>query len=140
MEPYPGVFVSNVRTEEWEPDPEVPGSEMHELVHADGVWAGLTRFTTVDGPSPWTPSQRETIHVLQGEVTIEIAGGPTLMLKPGDLASLPAGLETIWHITPGSCGCSPDRLLAGYHTARSTSWLNAPFLSAPRRGGAGGPG
>jgi hypothetical protein len=44
--------------------------------------------------------QRETIHVLQGEVTIEIAGGPTLMLKPGDLASLPAGVETIWHITP----------------------------------------
>ena len=81
MEPYPGVFVSNVRTEEWEPDPEVPGSEMHELVHADGVWAGLTRFTSVDGPSPWTPSQRETIHVLQGEVAIEIAGGPTLMLN-----------------------------------------------------------
>jgi len=50
MEPHPGVFVSTVRTEEWEPDPEVPGSEMHELVHADGVWAGLTRFTTVDGP------------------------------------------------------------------------------------------
>jgi hypothetical protein len=36
MEPHPGVFCSNVRTEEWEPDPEVPGSEMHELVHADG--------------------------------------------------------------------------------------------------------
>jgi len=36
MEPHPGVFVSTVRTGEWEPDPEVPGSEMHELVHADG--------------------------------------------------------------------------------------------------------
>lgn len=58
--------------------PEVPGSEMHELVHADGVWAGLTRFTTIDGPSPWTPSERGTIHVLQGEVTIEIADGPAL--------------------------------------------------------------
>ena len=55
MEPHPGVFVSTVRTGEWEPDPEVPGSEMHELVHADGVWAGLTRFTSVDDPSPWTP-------------------------------------------------------------------------------------
>ena len=90
MEPHPGVFLSNVRTEEWEPDPEVPGSEMHELAHADGVWAGLTRFTSVEGPSSWTPSQRETIHVLEGEVTIEIAGGPALTLKPGDLAS-PAG-------------------------------------------------
>jgi len=38
MEPHPGVFCSNVRTEEWEP--------------------------------------------------------------AGDLASLPAGLETTWHITP----------------------------------------
>jgi uncharacterized cupin superfamily protein len=100
MEPHPGVFLSNVKTEEWEPDPEAPGSEMHELVHTGGVWAGLTRFTTVNGPSPWTPSQRETIHVLEGEVTIEIADGPTLKLKPGDLASLPAGLQTTWHITP----------------------------------------
>jgi uncharacterized cupin superfamily protein len=64
------------------------------------VWAGLTRFTTVDGPIPWTPSQRETIYVLEGEVAIEIAHGPTLELRPGDLASLPAGLETTWHITP----------------------------------------
>jgi uncharacterized cupin superfamily protein len=100
MEPHPGVFVSSVETEQWEADPEVPGSEMHEVVHADGVWAGLTRFTTVDGPVPWTPSQRETIHVFQGEVTIEIAGGPAISLKPGDMASLPAGLETVWHITP----------------------------------------
>jgi hypothetical protein len=60
---------------EWEPDPEIPGSEMHELVHADGERAGLTRFTTVGGPSAWTPSRRETIHLLEGEVTIEIAGG-----------------------------------------------------------------
>jgi hypothetical protein len=52
------------------------------------------------GPSPWTPAQRETIHVLEGEVIIEIAGGPALKLKPGDLASLPAALETVWHITP----------------------------------------
>lgn len=100
MEPHPGVFLSNVRTQEWEPDPEVPGSEVRELVHVDGVWAGLTRFTAVDGPIPWTPPQRETIHVLEGEVTIEITGGPTLELKPGDLAFLPAGLETTWHVTP----------------------------------------
>jgi hypothetical protein len=76
MEPYPGVFVSSVRAEEWEPDPEVPGSDTHELVHADGVWAGLTRFTAVDGPVPWTPSQRETIHVLEGEVIRNAAVDP----------------------------------------------------------------
>jgi uncharacterized cupin superfamily protein len=94
------LFLSNVTPEQWEADPEVPGSEMHELVHVDGVWAGLTRFSTVDGPTRWTPPQRETIHVLEGEVRIEVAGGPTLELKAGDLASLPAGLNTTWHITP----------------------------------------
>jgi uncharacterized cupin superfamily protein len=45
----------------------------------------------------WEP---DPIYVLEGEVRIEITGGPALTLKPGDLASLPAGLETIWHITP----------------------------------------
>ena len=51
MEPHPGVFCSSVRTGEWEPDLEVPGSDMHEPVHADGVLAGLTRFTAVEGPA-----------------------------------------------------------------------------------------
>jgi hypothetical protein len=62
MEPHPGVFVSNISATEWEDDPEVPGSEIHELVNADGVWAGLTRFSAVEGPASWTPRQREVIH------------------------------------------------------------------------------
>ena len=63
MEPYPRVFVSNTSTDEWKSDPEVPGSQMHELVHADGLWSGLTRFTDVDGPVTWTPQQREVVHL-----------------------------------------------------------------------------
>lgn len=56
MEPHPGVFVSRVSTEDWEPDPDVPGSEMHELVHADGVW-GLPFCPRVPFPfsSRWVP-------------------------------------------------------------------------------------
>jgi uncharacterized cupin superfamily protein len=99
MEVHPGVFVSSLSTDEWEPDPDVPGSQMHELVHAGAVWAGLTRFTTVDGPSRWVPPQREVIHILEGAVRIEISGGPILQLSPGDIATLPAGIETTWHIT-----------------------------------------
>jgi uncharacterized cupin superfamily protein len=93
-----GLFVSNITPEHWEPDPDVPGSEMHELVHTDQMWAGLTRIHSVEAPSRWTPPQRETIHVLEGAVRMEIAGGPTLELGPGDLVSLPAGCETTWHI------------------------------------------
>ncbi len=99
MEPHPGVFVSRASTDEWEADPDVPGSQMHQLVHADGVWAGLTRFTSVDGPVTWTPEQREVAVILEGAVTIEIAGGPTLELGVGDLFSLPPGLETTWRIS-----------------------------------------
>jgi uncharacterized cupin superfamily protein len=99
VEPYPGLFVSKASVEDWVSDPDVPGSQMHELVHADGVWAGLTRFTTVDGPVPWTPERREVALILEGSVRIELAGGDTLDLTVGDLFSLPPGIETTWHIT-----------------------------------------
>jgi uncharacterized cupin superfamily protein len=99
MEVHPGVFVSSVSPRDWEPDAEVPGSDVHVLVDSDGVSAGLTRFTTVDGPVLWTPPQREVIHVLEGAVRIEIERGPALQLVPGDTVSLPAGVPTTWHIT-----------------------------------------
>lgn len=100
MELNPGVFVTNQGTDQgWELDPEVPGSVMHELVHADGLHAGMTRFTEVDGPVPWTPERREVALVLEGSVRIELTGGGELEVGPGDLFSLPPGQETTWHIT-----------------------------------------
>jgi len=99
MELPAGVFVADTSTEAWEPDPEVPGSEMRELVRADGVWAGLTRFTRVDGPVPWTPERREIVVILEGSVRIEIAAGGVVELGVGDLFSLPPGVETTWHVT-----------------------------------------
>ena len=68
-------------------------------VRADGVWAGLTRFTRVDGPVPWTPERREIVLILEGSVRIEIAAGGVLELGVGDLFSLPPGVETTWHVT-----------------------------------------
>jgi uncharacterized cupin superfamily protein len=99
MQPHPGVFVSKASTDEWESDPDVPGSQMHELVHADGLWAGLTRFTSVNGPVPWTPERREVALILEGSVRIEIAGGDTLDLRVGDVFSLPPGVATTWYVT-----------------------------------------
>jgi len=100
VEPHPGVFVSKSSTGDWEPDPEVPGSQMHELVHADGLWAGFTRFTKVDDAAvPWAPTRREVVLILEGSVRIEIAGGDTLHLGVGDLFSLPPGVATTWHVT-----------------------------------------
>jgi uncharacterized cupin superfamily protein len=99
MEPYPGVFVTNAETDEWRPDPEVPGSMMHELVHDDGLQAGMTRFTEMDGPITWTPQQREVALILEGSVRIELGDGGTLELAAGDLFSLPPGRETTWYVT-----------------------------------------
>lgn len=98
MEWSPGAFVTKGSTRSWQADPEVPGSEMHELVRADGLWAGFTRFTSVDGPVTWTPERREVALVLEGSVRIEIEGADALELETGDVFSLPPGVETTWHI------------------------------------------
>ena len=84
--------------EVWQPDPELPGSDAAELVRADGVWAGLTRYATVDGPVTWTPERREVAFILEGSARIE-AAGQTVDVAPGDLFSLDPGVETTWHIT-----------------------------------------
>ena len=99
MEVHPGVFVSKASTEDWQSDPDVPGSQMHELVHADGVWAGLSTFTSTDGPVTWTPEKREVAIILEGSVRIEMAEGDPMDLGVGDMFSLPAGVETTWHVT-----------------------------------------
>ena len=99
MESSQGVFISNVATDDWTPDPDVPGTEMHELLHEGDVWVGLTRMLTSDGPLRWTPDQRETIHVLEGAVRIEFENRPAVELGPGDVASFPAGLEMTWRVS-----------------------------------------
>jgi uncharacterized cupin superfamily protein len=100
MELHPGVFVTKVSTDDWQPDPEIGGgAEDHTLFETEGMRAGLTRFTEDTDPVVWTLPAREVLLVLEGEARIEMANGPTLELKPGDMASLPKGAETRWHLT-----------------------------------------
>jgi uncharacterized cupin superfamily protein len=94
----PGIFVSNVMTDDWQPDPEV-GGEMHVLVEDETAYAGMSRFTKVADLQSWTLPERETVLILEGAARIEIEGGPTLELKVGDMASLPKGATTTWHLT-----------------------------------------
>src|SRR5215212_8422840 len=98
MEVHPGVFVSNVQTDEWTPDPEV-GAEMHVLVEEETAYAGLSRFRDAAELSRWTLSEREVVLILEGAARIEIEDGPTLQLEVGDLASLPKGAVMTWHLT-----------------------------------------
>jgi uncharacterized cupin superfamily protein len=100
MEMHPGVFTSDIDTDEWEPVPDFPGSEFHNLVETNDFRAGLWRVMGNGNITfPWTPPLREAFLVLEGEVRIEIANGPALDLKPGSMASLAPGVETTWHVT-----------------------------------------
>jgi uncharacterized cupin superfamily protein len=92
------ITVSRIGTADWVADPDVPGTEMHELVHDGDVWVGMTRILTTDGPISWTPDHRETIHVLEGSVRIVFDDGNELELAEGDLASFPAGTSMRWHV------------------------------------------
>lgn len=102
MELHPGVFVSSTSTGDWRSDPEVGGgAEEHVLVDTGVMRAGLTRFPANADPGPlsWVLPQTEVLLVLEGAVRIEIEGGPTLELRPGDMASLAKGAVTRWHLT-----------------------------------------
>jgi quercetin dioxygenase-like cupin family protein len=102
MEVHPGVFVSNVSTGDYEPDDEVGGdAEEHVLFDNGELRAGLTRFAEGADPDPpaWTPPATEVLLVLEGEARVEISDGPALELKTGDMATLPEGITTTWHLT-----------------------------------------
>src|SRR4249919_3998923 len=98
MEPQPGMFVSHADAAVWESDPEVPGSDMHELFHEGGLWAGQTRITGSPQPMTWTPEQREVAVVLEGAVRIAFEDGTDVTVGVGDMFSIPAGMTTTWHV------------------------------------------
>ena len=95
-----GVFVSRVDSEEFEADEEI-GGFTHTLVDDGAVSAGLWKpgSDVGDWPKTGVLPARETIVVLAGSVRIEIKGGPTLDLGVGDMASMPKGAVTTWHLS-----------------------------------------
>src|SRR3954447_7246645 len=102
MEVHPGVFVSNVATEEWQADPEIGGgAEEHVLFDTGTMRAGLSRFTkdADQQPPTWVLPATQVLLVLEGEARVDIEDGPVLELKAGDMACLPKGAATTWHLT-----------------------------------------
>jgi uncharacterized cupin superfamily protein len=99
MELHPGVYRSNVDSDEWRADPDV-GGEVQVFVDRQDSNVGMSRYLVDPGPVSWTPSVRETLLVLEGSVRIDIEGGPSIDLRVGDVASLPEGTRTTWHVTP----------------------------------------
>jgi ethanolamine utilization protein EutQ (cupin superfamily) len=93
------MFVLHGDRATFESDPDVPGSQMAELVHDGPIWAGFTRVDDAPAPMTWTPQQREVLVVTEGSVRIEFADGTDVTLGVGDAATIPAGLTTTWHVT-----------------------------------------
>jgi len=91
------AYSSSIHAESFQPDPEL-GGEAQVFREDDDVVAGLYRFLEPREPFPYEYEQNETILVLEGSVRIEVEGGPTLDLGPGDVASMVAGSTATWHI------------------------------------------
>lgn len=96
------VFFSRVDAADWEHDEET-GGLVHMLRHDDAVQAGLWKPKPVPGQAESVVSVQlvahETILVLEGTGQLEIDGGPTLELTPGDIVSLPKGARTRWVVS-----------------------------------------
>ena len=97
------VPVSNIETSEYEPfmnEGEAFG-DVHWLrvgSGGDGVlYTGL--WTHAPADLPYVFPGDETFHVLEGEVTIDVEGGDSVTLRPGDIASFTKGQSSTWHIT-----------------------------------------
>jgi quercetin dioxygenase-like cupin family protein len=102
MEVHPGVFVSNIETNEWQDDPEIGGgAEEHVLFDTGTMRAGLSRFgkDADSRPPVWTLPATQVLLVLEGAARIEIEDGPVLELEAGDMARLPKGAATTWDLT-----------------------------------------
>ena len=95
-----GVYVSSTDAEDYAPDPEV-GGLTHTLREDASVQAGVWKAPDDVEAAPFEFPHDETILVLDGEVAIEIEGGPTLHLSPGSIASFAKGVRSTWRPGPG---------------------------------------
>jgi uncharacterized cupin superfamily protein len=92
------VLVSSAPDDRWEPDPDV-GGEMNTLYRNGSTEAGLSRFREPVDRFTWTLPARETFYVLEGAARVEIDGGRTIEVGVGDMATIPKGAVTTWHLS-----------------------------------------
>ncbi len=72
-----------------------PGEGSRDVLSA-GYWFVAPEETP--GPMVITGHADETIHILQGHVTVEVLDGPALDLRAGSSASLNRGTVATWTV------------------------------------------
>lgn len=93
----------DVQADEYEPflvDGEAVG-EVHWVRTRGAEDATLQVGLWRSGPQsfPYPFGADETIHALEGELVIDLAGGEQVVLRPGDIASFTKGTQSTWTIT-----------------------------------------
>jgi uncharacterized cupin superfamily protein len=75
-------------------------AQVHWLWRPD---SGHSQFGGIFRSSPgtlrYTLGNDETVHVLEGEVRVELGDGETLELGPGDVVAFPKGTAVTWTMT-----------------------------------------
>lgn len=98
------VWRTRVEPDAWEPMllGEAQVGELHVLRSDSGprpYEVGLWRVLgELPAPFHYAFELNETIHVLEGRVSIAVDGGDTLELGPGDVASFAVGGSAVWRI------------------------------------------
>jgi uncharacterized cupin superfamily protein len=67
-------------------------SKSEDSKETRGIWS------CTPGSFRWTFDTDETATILEGQVTVQMADGTTLELKPGDLAFFPRGQKSVWTV------------------------------------------
>jgi uncharacterized cupin superfamily protein len=80
-------------------DPRVASAVLHRSPAAGPDGRGVERGVWEITPGVVTDVEADELFVvLSGRATIEIEGGPTLRVGPGDVAVLPEGAATRWTV------------------------------------------
>jgi uncharacterized cupin superfamily protein len=100
------IRMSSVSPDDWEPFPieDVihgdPQGRVHWLHQEEGddrmLLVGV--FAAQPARFPYTSMGDETLHVLEGRVTIEVDGLEPVELAAGDVVSFEKGLASTWEI------------------------------------------
>ncbi len=77
-----------------------PATQVHWVHRTDAPGQPAVGIWIVE-PSTFKLSfpGHETVHVLEGALDVVLADGATVELRPGDVATFPAGQESIWTVS-----------------------------------------
>ncbi len=100
------VRSASIRTEDLEPAPIRPEWVIHgapqaravELAHSPDGTCTTAHWDCTAGTFHWYFWVEETVHILEGEVTVRDQTGKLSVLGAGDVALMPANTWMVWHV------------------------------------------